>query len=61
MTGFDDSPVRQLSRPLLTTVSMPIGELARSAANLLEIQIIEHKKTEGITRIPGKLLVGEST
>ena len=61
VTGFDDSPVRQLSRPLLTTVSMPIGELARSAANLLEIQIIEHKKTEGITRIPGKLLVGEST
>ena len=61
VTGFDDSPVRQLSRPLLTTVSMPIGELARSAANRLETQIIEHKKTEEIIRIPGKLLVGEST
>lgn len=61
VTGFDDSPVRQLSRPLLTTVSMPIGELARSAANRLEIQIIEHKHTDEITRIPGALLVGEST
>lgn len=61
VTGFDDSPVRQLSRPLLTTVSMPIGELARSAARRLEIQIIEHKHTDEITRIQGALLVGEST
>ncbi len=61
VTGFDDSPVRRLSRPLLTTVSMPIGELARSAATRLETQIIEHKKNLEITRIPGVLLIGEST
>ncbi len=61
VTGFDNSPVRQLSRPLITTVSMPIGELARSAANRLETQIIEHKHTDEIIRIPGTLLVGEST
>lgn len=61
VTGFDDSPVRQLSRPLLTTVSMPIGELACSAANRLEIQIIEHKNTVETIRIAGTLLVGEST
>lgn len=61
VTGFDDSPVRRLSRPLLTTVSMPIGELARTAANRLETQIIEQKKTDEIIRIAGTLLVGEST
>ncbi len=61
VTGFDDSPVRRLSRPLLTTVSMPIGELARAAASHLETQIIEHKKTDEVIRIRGSLLIGEST
>jgi DNA-binding LacI/PurR family transcriptional regulator len=46
---------------VITTVIMPIGELARSAARRLEIQIIDHKHTDEITRIPGALLVGEST
>lgn len=61
VTGFDDSPVRRLSRPLLTTVSMPIGELARSAANRLETQIIERKHSVETIRIPGTLLAGESS
>jgi LacI family transcriptional regulator len=61
VTGFDDSPVRRLSRPLITTVSMPIGELARSAASRLETQIIERKHSVETIRIPGTLLAGEST
>lgn len=61
VTGFDDSPVRRLSRPLLTTVSMPIGDLARTAATQLETQIIERKDPQEIIRIAGMLLVGEST
>lgn len=61
VTGFDDSPVRQLSRPLLTTVTMPLTELAAAAASSLEKHIIERVPSDQIIHIPGKLLVGEST
>ena len=61
VTGFDNSPLRNLTRPLLTTVSMPIGKLAAAAASNLESQIIEHKAPAGIVRIPGVLMVGESS
>lgn len=61
ITGFDNSPLRKLSRPLLTTVSMPISQLAKAAASGLESQIIEHKAPEEIVRIPGQLMVGESS
>ncbi|QTN31849.1 LacI family DNA-binding transcriptional regulator [Akkermansiaceae bacterium] len=61
VTGFDNSPVRRLSRPILTSVSMPIGKLAGTAATMLEEQIIEHKMPQGITRVPGILIVGESS
>lgn len=61
VTGFDDSPVRKLSRPLLTTVSMPLAELAAAAASSLKKHIIEHLPNEEIIQIPGKLLVGESS
>ena len=61
VTGFDNSPLRKLTRPLLTTVSMPIGKLAATAASNLESQIIEHKAPDEIVRIPGELMVGEST
>lgn len=61
VTGFDNSPLRKLTRPLLTTVSLPIGKLAGTAAANLESQIIEHKAPDEIVRIPGELIVGEST
>jgi LacI family transcriptional regulator len=61
VTGFDDSPVRRLSRPLLTTVSMPLAELAAAAAASLEKHIIERVPSDEIIHIPGKLLVGESS
>lgn len=61
VTGFDNSPVRNLSRPLLTTVDMCIGKLATTAASRLESEIIEQVPTEEIIRIPGTLMVGEST
>ena len=61
VTGFDDSPVRQLSRPLLTTVTMPLAELAAAAASSLEKHIIERVPGDEAVHIPGKLLVGEST
>jgi len=61
VTGFDNSPVRQLSRPLLTTVCMPIEELAHAAASRLESQIIENKPAAESIRVAGTLVTGEST
>ncbi|MBG7607288.1 MAG: LacI family DNA-binding transcriptional regulator [Verrucomicrobia bacterium] len=61
VTGFDDSPVRRLSRPLLTTVSMPLSEIARAAASRLEAQIIENKPAEENIRVAGTLMVAETT
>lgn len=61
VTGFDDSPVRKLSRPLLTTVSLPIGELARYTAARLQAEIIEHAPLVALLRLTGRLLVGQST
>lgn len=60
VTGFDDSPVRQLSRPLLTTVSMPVLELAKAAATGLEQEIINHIPQKTIHRVVGKFISGES-
>ncbi len=61
VTGFDDSPVRQLSRPLLTTVSLPIAKLAELAATRLELQIFDFITTSNVLKVPGELIVGEST
>ncbi|MES2982774.1 MAG: LacI family DNA-binding transcriptional regulator [Verrucomicrobiota bacterium] len=61
VTGFDDSPVRQLSRPLLTTVSMPILELARAAATGLEQEIINQIPQKPLHRVVGKFIIGESS
>ena len=61
VTGFDDSPVRQLSRPLLTTVSMPLHEIAKAAASGLEEEIINHVPQKAIHRVVGEFLIGESS
>lgn len=61
VTGFDDSPVRQLSRPLLTTVSLPVAKLAECGAARLESQIVDLITTTNVLKIPGELMLGEST
>ena len=61
VTGFDDSPVRRLSRPLLTTVSLPVEELARYAATRLQAEIIENEAPASLLRVAGHLVPGEST
>ncbi|WP_367873860.1 LacI family DNA-binding transcriptional regulator [Luteolibacter sp. Populi] len=61
VTGFDDSPVRRLSRPLLTTVSLPVEELARYAATRLQAEIIENKAPAALLRVTGHLIGGDST
>ncbi len=61
VTGFDNSPLRNLSRPLLTTVSMPINELARVAAEGLENEIVNHVQQGLLSRVPGAFIPGESS
>jgi DNA-binding LacI/PurR family transcriptional regulator len=61
VTGFDDSPVRRLSRPMLTTLSMPVAELARHAAVRLQSQILENSPPAPLLRVAGQLIIGEST
>ncbi len=61
VTGFDNSPLRRLSRPLLTTISIPFEELARKAAVGLQAQILENAEPELLIRVVGELLTGEST
>ncbi len=61
VTGFDDSPVRRLSRPLLTTVSLPVEELARYAATRLQAEIIENEAPAALLRLAGHLVPGDST
>ncbi len=61
VTGFDDSPLRRITRPLLTTVAMPVFELARRAGERLAAEVIEGATTAPLERLRGTLLIGEST
>lgn len=61
VTGFDNSPVRSLSRPLLTTMSLPVEELARYAATRLQTEVIENESPKALLRVAGSLIPGQST
>lgn len=61
VTGFDDSPLRRITRPLLTTVAMPVFELAKRAGERLTTEVIEGVASIPLERLRGPLLVGEST
>jgi LacI family transcriptional regulator len=61
VTGFDNSPVRPLTRPLLTTVAMPVYDLGRSAGQHLVTEVIEGRSSPCLERLHGSLLIGEST
>lgn len=61
VTGFDDSPLRRITRPLLTTVSMPVFELARRAGERLTKEVIEGATNIPLEQLRGSLLIGGST
>lgn len=61
VTGFDDSPVRRLTRPLLTTVSMPVRELGAEAGRRLFAEIVEKAVPKPAPALAGTLLVGGSS
>lgn len=61
VTGFDDSPIRALVRPALTTVSLPVADLARRAGEQLQRSLVDQQAMPRERRLQGCLLVGEST
>jgi LacI family transcriptional regulator len=61
VTGYDDSPLRRISRPLLTTFSLPVHAIgARAGRRLLE-EILGKEPPAPSERLAGKLLRGQST
>ena len=61
VTGFDDSPLRRLSRPLLTSFSLPVHALGVRAGNRLMEEILEKRISTHSELLVGKLLPGAST
>jgi LacI family transcriptional regulator len=61
ITGFDDSPLRRLSRPLLTTFSLPVRELARAAGSRLAAEILDREPVRPSALLRGSLLQGGTT
>lgn len=61
VAGFDASPLRRLSRPLLTTVALPVHDLARFAGVRLQSEIVENEEPTPMLRVAGDLVVGDST
>ena len=61
VSGFDDSPVRALVRPELTTVSMPVSDLARCAGRHLQAVLVDQEEFPESVKLQGKLLVGATT
>lgn len=55
VVGFDDSDLATAISPQLTTIQVPVAELARSAADLLFKEILDDRS--GKARLPERLLL----
>ncbi|HEY0049361.1 MAG TPA: LacI family DNA-binding transcriptional regulator [Pyrinomonadaceae bacterium] len=61
VVGFDNIAFAALTKPALTTVNLPLGELGRRAIEVL-IRSVEDSEQQGIEiRIPTNLVVRQST
>lgn len=61
IVGFDNIAFAALTKPALTTVNLPLGELGRRAIEVL-IRSVEDSEQQGIEiRIPTNLIVRQST
>ncbi len=61
ITGFDNSPVRALSYPLITTVDMPVATFGIKAGEWLVKQVVERFEEPLQLRIGGCLIPGGTT
>ncbi len=60
VTGFDDSPMRRLFRPLITTVSLSTYEMGFYAARWLKDNIVHKTNRTLRLEVEGELLEGET-
>jgi len=60
VTGFDDSPLRKVFRPRLTTVKQPTYAMGFLASRWLRENILNRSHRPLRVEVDGKLLVGES-
>jgi len=59
VTGFDNSPLRDLMRPRLATISLPVQTLGEQAGRWIRRRIVERRDEPLAMRIPGEYLAGD--
>lgn len=60
LVGYDDREIASLSRPTITTVSLPCYEMGRTSAQLLLKSLDDQSDMEEPIRVRGKLIIRES-
>jgi DNA-binding LacI/PurR family transcriptional regulator len=60
LVGYDDREITSITRPTITTVSLPCYEMGQKSAQLLLSRIENQTEIEGPLRIQGKLIIRES-
>ncbi len=61
VTGCDRAPIHAMIYPKLTTVCLPIHELAKEAGRSLQSEIMQKQVAKNALIVKGKLLIGETT
>lgn len=61
VVGFDDSPTARATRPPLTSVRQPIGEIGREVVNIVMRELAEPQRTPLHMVFETELVVREST
>lgn len=60
LVGYDDREIASISRPTITTVSLPCYEMGQTSAQLLLKRLDNPTETEEPIRVRGKLIIRES-
>jgi LacI family transcriptional regulator len=61
VVGFDDTRMAQMTRPLLTTVRVPMSSMGATAIELLCQRIAEPERAANTVSLPAELVVRESS
>lgn len=61
VVGFDDTRVARMTKPLLTTVHVPMSNMGATAIDLLCQRIAEPQRPSKTVSLPAELVVREST
>lgn len=61
VVGFDDTRVAQLTKPLLTTVRVPMARMGATAVSLLCQRLADPDREPTVASLPAELVVRESS